>query len=214
MNLKRWLILLFVSVLSWSIYAESPTDKLDPDKTPPLRVKIFEGKYHTIDPETGDTVLVLVFNEIKVYPELRFKNKKDEEYYWRTVRNVKRTLPYAKLIAETIVETYEYIESLPTEKERNQHLKQMEKEVFNQYKPVFKKFTKEQAKVLIKLVKRETDQSSYQILKAFLGPLRATFWQGFGKLFGVNLRSDFQPEKNKDDAMIDLIATKVEQGQL
>ncbi|MDE6308608.1 MAG: DUF4294 domain-containing protein, partial [Muribaculaceae bacterium] len=149
-----------------------------------------------------------------VYPELRFKNKKDEEYYWRMVRNVKRTLPYAKLIAETIVETYEYIETLPTEKERNQHLKQMEKEVFNQYKPVFKKFTKDQAKVLIKLVKRETDQSSYQILKAFLGPLRATFWQGFGKLFGVNLRSDFQPEKNKDDAMIDLIATKVEQGQL
>lgn len=214
MSRVRWLILLICSVLAWSAYADDPIEKLDPDKTPPLRVKIFEGKYHTLDPETGDTVLVLVFNEITVYPELRFKNKKEEEYFWRTVRNVKRTLPYAKLIAETIVETYEYIETLPTEKERNSHLKRMEKEVFNQYKPVFKKFTKDQAKVLIKLVKRETDQSSYQILKAFLGPLRATFWQGFGRLFGVNLKGDFNPEKNKDDAIIDRIATQVEQGQL
>lgn len=214
MSRLRWLILSIISVLTWSAYADDPIEKLDPDKTPPLRVKIFEGKYHTLDPETGDTVLVLVFNEITVYPELKFKNKKEEDYFWRTVRNVKRTLPYAKLIAETIVETYEYIETLPTEKERNAHLKRMEKEVFNQYKPVFKKFTKEQAKVLIKLVKRETDQSSYQILKAFLGTFRAAFWQGFGRLFGVNLKGDFNPEKNKDDAIIDRIATQVEQGQL
>lgn len=208
------MILSLISVLAWAAHADDPVEKLDPAKTPPLRVKIFEGKYHTLDPETGDTVLVLVFNEITVYPELKFKNKKDEEFFWRTVRNVKRTLPYAKLIAETIVETYEYIETLPTEKERNAHLKRMEKEVFDQYKPVFKKFTKEQAKVLIKLVKRETDQSSYQILKAFLGSFRAAFWQGFGRLFGVNLKSDFNPEKNKDDAIIDRIATQVEQGQL
>lgn len=214
MSRLRWLILSIISVLTWSAYADDPIEKLDPAKTPPLRVKIFEGKYHTLDPETGDTVLVLVFNEITVYPELKFKNKKEEDYFWRTVRNVKRTLPYAKLIAETIVETYEYIETLPTEKERNAHLKRMEKEVFNQYKPVFKKFTKEQAKVLIKLVKRETDQSSYQILKAFLGTFRAAFWQGFGRLFGVNLKGDFNPEKNKDDAIIDRIATQVEQGQL
>ncbi len=214
MNLLRWLILSVACVLTCSVYADNPVDKLDPDKTPPLRVKVYEGKYHTIDPESGDTVLVLVFNEVTVFPQLKFKNKKEEKYYWRTVRNVKRTLPYAKLIAETIVETYEYIETLPTEKERNAHLKRMEKEVFDQYKPVFKKFTKDQAKVLIKLVKRETDQSSYQILKAFLGPLRATFWQGFGKLFGVNLRGDFNPQKNRDDAIIDIIATKIEQGQL
>ncbi len=72
MNLKRWLILLFACVLSWSIYADNPIDKLDPDKTPPLRVKNFEGKYHTVEPETSGNVLVLVFKEIKVYPELRF----------------------------------------------------------------------------------------------------------------------------------------------
>lgn len=214
MNSLRWLILPLILLFSWSAYADNHIDNLDPEKIPRLRPKVFEGKYHTRDPETGDTVLMLVFKEVTVYPKLKFKNKKEEEYYWRTVRNVKRTLPYAKLIAETIVETYDYISTLPTEKERNTHLKRMEKEVFEQYKPVLKKFTKQQAKVLVKLIKRETDQSSYQILKAFLGTFRAAFWQGFGRLFGVNLKGDFNPEKNKDDAMIDRIATLVEQGQL
>lgn len=209
MNRLSWLILVVVFGVSLSAYAD-----VAPTQPPQLHVKVFKGKYHTIDPANGDTVLVLVFNEVTVYPPLKFKNKKAEKFYWRTVRDVKRTLPYAKLIAETIVETYEYIETLPTEKERNEHLKRMEKEVFNQYKPVLKKFTKGQAKVLVKLIKRETDQSSYDILKAFLGPLRATFWQGFGRLFGVNLRGDYNPDKNREDAIIDRIATQVEQGQL
>lgn len=79
----------------------------------------------------------------------------------------KKTLPYAKLICETLIETYEYIETFPTQEEREKHLKEMEGAVFEQYKPVLKKFTKSQAKMLIKLIKRETNQSSYNILKLF-----------------------------------------------
>ena len=90
----------------------------------------------------------------------------------------------------------------------------MEKELFKQYKPVLKRFSKRQAKVLIKLIQRETDQSSYQIVKAFLGSFRAAFWQGFGKLFGVSLRGKYQPQKKKDDAMMERIATQVEEGIL
>ena len=58
--------------------------------------------------EAGDTMLVLHLRELSVYPPMKFKNSKQEEYYWRTVRDVKLTLPYAKLIAETLIETYEY----------------------------------------------------------------------------------------------------------
>ena len=177
------------------------------------RQDVFRGKYHTVTPE-GDSVLVLVFNNITVFPPLKFKNKKEEEFYWRTVRDVKRTLPYAKLICETLTETYEYIETLPTKKEREQHLKQMEKDVFNQYKPILKKFTKNQARLLVKLIQRETNQSSYNILKAFLGTFRAGFWQTFGKFFGVNLKGEYHPEKNRQDAFIERVCVAVEQGLL
>lgn len=172
------------------------------------------GRYHTIDEATGDSVLMIVLRDVTVYPPLKFKNKKQEKFYWRTVRDVRKALPYAKLIYATLIETYEYIETFPTQKEREDHLKAMEKEVFNQYKPALKKFTKSQAKMLVKLINRETNQSSYNILKAFLGSFRATFWQTFGRLFGVNLKTGWDPDHNKEDAIIERVAVLIEQGQL
>jgi hypothetical protein len=162
----------------------------------------------------GDTMVCFNLRPITIFPKLKFKNKKEEQFYWRTVRNVRILLPYAKLIRETLVETYEYIETFPTQKEREAYLKRMEKDVFKQYKPILKKFSRSQARLLIKLVQRETDQSSYEIVKAFLGGFRASFWQGFGKLFGVSLKSDFNPSKNREDYLINRIATQVEQGTL
>lgn len=174
--------------------------------------KVFRGCYHTeID---GERVLMVVFNDIIVYPELKFRNKKEEDFYWKTVRDVKLTLPYAKLICETLTETYEYMETFATKKEKEKFLKEMEGAVFEQYKPVLKRFSKNQAKLLIKLIQRETNQSSYNILKAFLGSFRAGFWQTFGRFFGVNLKSQYRPEKNREDAIIERVCVAVEQGRI
>lgn len=176
------------------------------------RVKPIQGYYFFDD--GGEETLMLVLADVTVFPPLKFKNKKEEEFYWKTVRDVKKTLPYAKLICETLIETYEYIETFPTQKEREEHLKKMEGEVFKQYKPALKKFTKSQAQMLVKLINRETNQSSYNILKAFLGSFRAGFWQTFGRLFGVNLKTSYHPEKDRKDAIVERVATMVELGQL
>ena len=155
--------------------------------------------------ESGDTSYHVVLKTITVFPEWKFKNKKEEEFYWRTVRDVKKALPYAKMICRTLTETYEYIETLPDTKTR---------EKFDQYKPAMKKFTKKQANLLVKLIMRETNQTGYDILKAFLGNFRAAFWQGFGKLFGVSLKGKFEPDKNREDAIIERVCIAVEQGTL
>lgn len=210
MNLKSIIIILAASLCALSSYAQSDVFNVDINAA---RQDVYRKKYHKIT-EDGDTVLVLVMNQITVFPPIKFKNKKEEQFYWRTVRDVKLTLPYAKLICATLTETYEYIETFPTQKEREKHLKQMEKDVFNQYKPVLKKFSKNQARLLVKLIQRETNQSSYNILKAFLGSFRATFWQGFGKLFGVNLKGEYHPEKDRKDAIIERVCVAVEQGAL
>lgn len=90
----------------------------------------------------------------------------------------------------------------------------MEKEIFAQYKPVLKKFSRTQARILVKLIQRETHQSSYNILKAFLGTFRASFWQGFGKLFGVSLKGTYRPDTDSEDSRIERIASQVELGLL
>ena len=178
-----------------------------------LKVKAYEGFTRFVD-EYGDTCRMTYIKNITVYPPMKFKNKKEEEFYWRTVRDVKKTLPYAKLAFATLCETYEYIQTIPDKKKREQHLKTLEKDIFEQYKSPIKKMTKSQGKVMLKLINRETDQTSFNIVKAFLGSFRAGFWQTFGRFFGINMKAGFNPSKNREDAIIDRIATLVEQGAL
>lgn len=197
------------------VAAASAARAQEPDvaipKAEDARVRYVKGYNWRVD-EEGDSVIVYYLTDLYVYPKLAFKNDKERQEYSRLVRNVRLTLPYAKLIAETLIETYEYIETFPTQKERDDYLKLMEKEIFNQYKPVLKHFSKTQARLLVKLIQRQTHQSSYNILKAFLGTFRASFWQGFGKLFGVNLKAGYNPDKNKDDFLIERVASQIELG--
>ncbi len=181
---------------------------------PNVQNKTYKGYYYFHTVEDGDSTLMLVLNPITCFPEEKFKNKKQEEFYWRTVRDVKKALPYAKLIAATLIETYEYIETLPTKEEREDHLKAMEDALFKQYKPELKRFSRRQARILVKLIYRETNQPTYGIIKAFLGGFRATFWQAFGKLFGVSLKAEWKPDKDPNDAMIERICIRIEQGTL
>ena len=209
MNVRR-LILPMTLALCFAAQARTAPA---PDNPGSGRNPYYRGYYYKID-EDGDTVPVFALTGITVFPELKFKNKKEENFYWRTVRDVKLTLPYAKLIAETLIETYEYIETFPTKKEREDYLKQMEKSLFEQYKPILKRFSRRQARVLVKLIQRETHQPSYDIIRAFLGSFRAGFWQGFGKLFGVSLKAGYDPAGDREDAILERVACGVEEGTI
>lgn len=159
-----------------------------------------------------DTVPIIHLQEIYIYPEIKFKNEKEKRRYNKLVRDVKRVLPYAKLVYETLIETYEYIETLPDEKSKQEHLKRMEKELFKEYKPELKKLTFSQGKLFIKLIDRECNQSSYNLLKAFLGSFRASFWNLFAGMFGASLKTEYDPEGK--DFMLERIVVLVENGLL
>ena len=218
--MKRLLLILAIAVTMTALTgakafaAPAVENAIDNIELPSVLQKTFAGYYHFIEPSTGDTLAMIVFNPITIYPRERFRNKKEEKQYWKTVRDIKKTLPYAKLISSTLLETYEYIDTYQTQKQKQAYLKKFEKELFNQYKPQMKKLTKNQGKMLIKLINRETNQSSYSIVKAFLGTFRAGFWQTFSKFFGASLKQGYHPAKNKQDAMIERICIQIEQGTL
>lgn len=104
------------------------------------------------------------------------------------------------------------MEKLPDEKARQQHIKLVEKGLKKQYTPKMKKLTFSQGKLLIKLVNRECNSSSYQLVKAFMGPLKAGFYQTFAALFGASLKKEYHPDD--EDRMIEQIIILVENGQL
>ena len=160
----------------------------------------------------GDTIPCITLRNIYVYPKLKFKNKRQERYYYKLVRDVKKTLPLAKEIKRAVIETYEYMETLPNQKAKEQHMKMVEKGLKEQYTARMKKLTFSQGKLLIKLVNRECNQSSYQLVKAFMGPFKAGFYQAFAALFGASLKKEYHPED--DDKMVERVVTLVENGQL
>ena len=160
----------------------------------------------------GDTIPSITLKNIYIYPKLRFKNKRQEKYYYKLVRDVKKTLPLAKEIKQIVIETYEFLETLPDEKSKNRHIKLVDKGLKEQYTPKMKKLTFSQGKLLIKLVNRECNQSSYQLVKAFMGPFKAGFYQTFAAVFGASLKKEYQPED--EDKMVERIIILVENGQL
>ena len=160
----------------------------------------------------GDTIASLHMPTLYCFKPLNFKNKKQQQEYNRLVRSVKKTLPIAKEVNRAIIETYEFIQTLPDEKTRQKHLQAVEKSVKEQYTPRMKKLTLSQGKLLIKLINRETDSSSYELVKAFLGPFKAGFYQAFAAIFGASLKKEYHPDE--EDALVEQIVLLVESGQI
>lgn len=162
--------------------------------------------------EGADSIQYVEMSNVYVYAPLEFKNDKQRQNYNRLVYNVKKVLPIAKEVNSVVMETYEYIMTLPDDEARKEHLKLVEKGIKQQYTPRIKKLTYSQGKLLIKLVNRETSSSSYDLVQAFFGPLRAGFYQAFAWTFGASLKKDYDP--NGADRLTERVVRLVEAGQL
>lgn len=160
----------------------------------------------------GDSIQLMEMNNVYVYPELTFKNKKQAQSYMRLVRNVKTVLPIAKQARQMLIETTEYLETLPTKEEKDAHIKRVEEDIFKTYKPKMKKLSYSQGKLLIKLIDRECHSSSYDMIKAFMGPLRAGFWQVFAWGFGASLKKEY--DAKGVDRLTERVVLMVEAGQI
>ena len=160
----------------------------------------------------GDSIQYVELNPLYVYPVPEFKNARQRQAYNRLVANVKKVLPIAKEVNTIIVETYEFLQTLPNKKAKDEHLKLVEKSIRKEYTPRMKKLTYAQGKLLIKLVYRECNSSSYQLIQAFLGPIRAGFYQAFAALFGASLTKKYDPEGV--DRYTERIVQQVEAGRL
>ncbi len=162
--------------------------------------------------EDGDSILYMEMNNVYVFPQVTFSNKRQQAAYMRLVKNVKTVLPIAKEANAIMLETAEYLETLPDKKARDEHMKRVEKGIMQTYKPRMKKLTYSQGKLLIKLIYRESHSSSYELIQAFLGPVKAGFYQAFAWAFGASLKKQYDPEGI--DRLTERVVLLVEAGQL
>lgn len=160
----------------------------------------------------GDSIQYMELNNIYVYPPTTFTSEKQRQQYNRLVYNVKKVLPIAKECHAIIIETYEYLQTLRDKKARDEHLKLVEEDIKRTYTPRMKKLTYSQGKLLIKLVDRECNSTSYGLIQAILGPVKAGFYQAFAWLYGASLKKEYDP-KGKD-RLTERVVRMVESGQL
>lgn len=160
----------------------------------------------------NDSIPYVEFNNVYIYPDQEFTSKRQQRQYNNLVRNVKKVLPIAKEANSLILETYEYLQTLPDKKAREEHMKYVEKSIMKEYTPRMKKLTYTQGKLLIKLIHRECSSSGFEIIQAFLGPVRAGFYQAFAWAFGASLKKEYDPEGI--DRITERVVRQVEAGQI
>ena len=210
--IRKALIIMLTLLLSPVLYAQEEADELLPQE--PVNYKLKLQRFRFVEPiiERGDTMWCYLLPELWVYPPLKFKSEKQRKAYNRLVYNVKKVLPIAQQANSLIEETYKTLEMLPTQKEKSAHISAVEKEIKQVYTPQMKKLTYSQGKLLIKLVDRECNQSSYEIVQAFLGPTKAAFYQVFAWTFRASLKKEYHPEE--EDKLIERVVRQVETGQI
>lgn len=192
--------------------AQDDLDELLPQEPVSYKLKLQRFRYTKPIIEGTDTMWCYLLPELSVYPPLKFKSEKQRRAYNRLVYNIKKVLPLAQQVNSIIEETYTTLEQLPDTKSKDAHIRAVEHDIKEQYTPEMKKLTYSQGKLLIKLVDRECNQTSYEIVKAFFGPTKATFYQIFAWTFRASLKKEYQPED--DDKLIERIVRQVETGQL
>lgn len=221
-SLRQWLIIVLCAV-AITVAAQENVVEVD-DSFVPMDQESMESlyqekltrlvfyRYRTPEIIDGDTIWTYLMPELPVYAPKVFKNERERIRYTRLIYNVKRVLPLARKANMMLQETYEVLETLPTKREKDEHIKAVERDIKKQYTPEMKKLTFSQGKILIKLIDRECNQSSFEIIKAFLGPLRAGFYQVFAWTFKASLKKTYDPEG--EDAEIERIVRQIEAGQL
>jgi hypothetical protein len=160
----------------------------------------------------GDTILLTSIDEVIVFPKPKFTSKREWRRYHRLVRNVKKVYPYAKMAGEKYDIVSAHLLTLKTEKDKRAYIKQVEREIHEEFEGDLKKLTITQGRILLKLIDREVGETSYDLLKEFKGTFSAFFWQTLARIFGHDLKSEFDPEG--EDILLNEIVILIENGQL
>jgi hypothetical protein len=150
--------------------------------------------------------------EVTVVPRPSPEKRREYRQYERLVYNIKRVYPYAILVRVRLSRVNEAMKNITDEKSRREYMKSVEKDVFAEYEDDMRQLTISQGRLLIKLIDRETQNTSYELIRDYRGKFSAAFWQSIARIFGTNLKEEYDPYG--DDALIELIINEVDAGRL
>jgi len=175
-----------------------------PEPEDRFRAYVFEGEMFMV----GSLDPIDIVDTYPTKTQIR-KGRRRIAKFTKLRFNIHRTYPYAVRVGEVMADANEHLEQLYDKKERKAYLKSKEAELFDRYEQDLRKMTRSQGKVLVKLISRQTGNSTYSLIKDTKSGASAFLWQTVGKLFGINLKDDYDPE---EDQMIEAVVHELERG--
>lgn len=162
----------------------------------------------------NDTIASIQLPEVWVgnKPRSNRQQARQAKRHARTVHNVRKALPYAKIAAQKIEEIETRLARIPASKDKKELVNAEYKELMKTFKQPLMQLTVTQGRILVRLIYRETRKSSFQHIREYKGGVNATFWQTLALLFGNNLKAEYDPEG--DDLEIEMIVRDIEAGRL
>ncbi len=155
--------------------------------------------------EGRDTIPHVTLSEVRCFAKARFKNERQKRQWTRYIYNVKKALPYARILAKEFRIINDSLALMTSDKERDRYLERKEKELFKKYEYNLKHLTVKQGRILIKLIDRETGSTSYEAIRMLKGRFKAFWWQGIAAMFGSSLKVEYDPkgeDKNLENVVI------------
>lgn len=203
--ISKFKLTIIYCCLLFRFYAQAGDGVIVPNETPKVMYKVWAEVIN------GDTVPSIRLPDVWVYADYPYKNKKQYEAWNKTKYNVKKVYPYAILAAAKLKEYNRIMEKMPNENTKKAYMKVVEKELKAEFEEPLKDLTTTQGRILLKLIDRETGNTSYELVKDFRGGFQAFMWQSVARLFGNNMKSEYDP--TGDDVMIERAIKLVEAGQ-
>ena len=160
----------------------------------------------------GEMIPHYTLGAVYIMPPLKFKSEKERKKYFKIAGNIKKVYPIACRIQRTIEQCIAHADSLPTKEERDKYMAFLEKDLQRQYRPELTKLTRQQGKLLIKLIDRQCNQTSYELIRTYIGKHRAWWWNLFASLSGASLKKQYDPEV--DDRLVERCIILIESGQM
>lgn len=157
--------------------------------------------------DNGDTIPNV---NIKTVTVRRFTKRRQQIRYDKLVRNVKKAYPFAVAARDELANMNSQLVGVEGKRERERYIKEYEKQMFKKYEKDLRALTISQGRILLKLVDREINNTAYELVKEYRGSFSAFFWQGIARLFGENLKSEYDPEM--EDIYIEEIVQLIEAG--
>ncbi|MCU0364006.1 MAG: DUF4294 domain-containing protein [Bacteroidales bacterium] len=204
--MRNLLAILSLLPLCAALYSQGDTTRTRTDSVP--------GRVYLLNKveRNGEILPEVEIREVTVYATPKSERRSGRRYNERLIYNIKRVYPYALIVREKLTQVNYELSAIEGDRARKEYLRKVEKEVFEEYEDDLSKMTITQGKILIKLIDRETQNTSFELIREYRGKFPAAFWQGVARIFGTNLKAEYDPLG--EDAEIERILSEIEAGRL